>query len=256
MTADIRIEHLTKSFFVDGRRAEVLRELDLTIPAHTFQILLGKSGCGKTTVLRLLAGLETADSGKIVFPPGEKMGIVFQEPRLMPWLTVAENIAFSGKRKVSAARVGELIALMGLQRFEKAYPNQLSGGMQQRVAIARVLAYDPSLILMDEPFAALDYFTREAMQKETIRIFRQSAKTVVFVTHSIDEALVLGQTIRILAGGRVAAVYDLADCAYPRNPLSPEMVRLKRQILDRLDPARPFGPDSRHPLDRGGESIT
>lgn len=224
---------------------DVLRGLDLTIAAGTFTVLLGKSGCGKTTLLRLLAGLETPDGGRIRFPSGEKKAIVFQEPRLMPWLTVAENIAFSGKRKGAiAGRVNGWIALMGLEGFEKAYPDQLSGGMQQRVAIARVLAYDPALILMDEPFAALDYFTRETMQKETIRVFRQSAKTVVFVTHSLDEALALGQTICILSGGRVAAAYDLAGYAYPRNLLSPEMVRIKQRIRDRLEPARPPDPDS------------
>ncbi len=255
MTADIRIERLTKSYPIDGGHVEVLRGLDLTVAAHTFTVLLGKSGCGKTTILRLLAGLEKPDGGRIVFPPGEKRGIVFQEPRLMPWLTVEENIAFSGKRRAMAGRVRELIGLMGLGGFEKAYPSQLSGGMQQRTAIARVLAYDPSLILMDEPFAALDYFTRETMQKETIRVFRQSGKTIVFVTHSIDEALALGQKICIVSDGKVTAAYDLTGQDYPRSLLGPEMVEYKRRILRHLDPSRSGGGSGPGISETGGNVV-
>ena len=158
---------------VDDHKHEVLRNVQAVFPQNSISVILGKSGCGKTTLLRILANLESYDQGEISMDRDEKISFVFQEPRLMPWLSVFQNITFGlRKEKIDLEKIEELMNLIGLKKFEKAYPHQLSGGMQQRVALARALAYDPSIILMDEPFAALDYFTREAMQKELIRFWK------------------------------------------------------------------------------------
>ena len=185
----MRIRGLRKSYQVSGRCLEVLKGLDLDVAEEGITVVLGRSGCGKTTLLRLIAGLETADSGeKITFSSKarekednrkEKIGVIFQEPRLMPWLTVEKNILFGVKRKQQdRKKLSGLLELTGLTGFEKARPSQLSGGMQQRVALARALAYEPDFLLMDEPFAALDYFTRGQMQQELLRIF-QDRKSIV-----------------------------------------------------------------------------
>ena len=153
----------------------------------------------------------------------------------MPWLSVSENITFGlEKQKINFEEIEELMNLVGLKKFEKAYPHQLSGGMQQRVALARALAYDPSIILMDEPFAALDYFTREAMQKELIRIYQLKKKSIIFVTHSIEEAIAIGQNIFVFNEGRVHAQFNLEQYEYPRDVLSPSLIEIKKEILKKL----------------------
>lgn len=172
------------------------------------------------------------DEGRIKLEVEGKLGMVFQEPRLMPWLTVWNNITFGlVKGTYSKEFIQNLIDMVGIHGFEKAYPDQLSGGMMQRVAIARVLAYNPSIILMDEPFASLDYFTRESMQNELINVYEQSKKAIIFVTHSIDEALIIGQNIVILHGGRVLKSYDLSDFSYPRDILNDSFLKIKKDIL-------------------------
>lgn len=214
----------------------VLNGLNLSLAEQGITVIVGKSGCGKTTLLRILAGLETLDQGEIHMPgSSQKIGMVFQEPRLMPWLTVWKNIIFGQKKdEIKQEKIQELIDTVGLSGFEKAYPNQLSGGMQQRVSLARALAYDAELILMDEPFAALDHFTRETMQQELLRIDSVSRKLTVFVTHSIDEALLLAQRIVVLGEGNVRGEYDLSPYFYPRDLLSDELIEIKRNILERL----------------------
>ena len=153
----------------------------------------------------------------------------------MPWLSVSKNITFGlEKQKINFEEIEELMNLVGLKKFEKAYPHQLSGGMQQRVALARALAYDPSIILMDEPFAALDYFTREAMQKELIRIYQLKKKSIIFVTHSIEEAIAIGQNIFVFNEGRVHAQFNLEQYEYPRDVLSPSLIEIKKEILKKL----------------------
>ena len=153
----------------------------------------------------------------------------------MPWLSVAKNITFGlEKDKMDVREIEELMNLIGLKKFEKAYPHQLSGGMQQRVALARALAYDPSIILMDEPFAALDYFTREAMQNELIRIHQLKKKTIIFVTHSIEEALAIGQNIFVFNEGGIRAQFNLGPYDYPRDVLSPSLIELKKEIIKQL----------------------
>ena len=219
---------------------EVLRDLELTLCTDQITVVLGQSGCGKTTLLRIVAGLEEADCGTVEFSGTEaKTGIMFQEPRLMPWLTVRRNITFGlKKREITEELVERLLHMTGLTGFAEAYPSQLSGGMQQRAALARVLAYDASYILMDEPFAALDYFTRGKMQRELLRIWEESKKGVLFVTHSIDEALALGHRIVILENGKSKKEYDLSGCPYPRDLLSSDMIAVKKDIIEHIETER------------------
>jgi len=230
----MRIRQLEKSYQVSGQRLEVLKGLDLDLPDQGITVVLGRSGCGKTTLLRLIAGLEQADSGQILLDGEQKIGVIFQEPRLMPWLTVERNILF-GVGKKSAGKLGGLLSLTGLSGFAQAYPAQLSGGMKQRVALARALAYEPDYLLMDEPFAALDYFTRAQMQRELLRIYQSSRVGILFVTHSIEEALTIGTRILILEDGRCGCCYDLERILFPRDLLSEEMIQVKREIISRIE---------------------
>lgn len=230
--AGIEIQGLTKSFQVDGREVPVLRGVDLSLPAKDITILLGQSGCGKTTLLRIVAGLETEDGGSVRKDGDVRLGIVFQEPRLMPWLTAERNIAFGlSKKATDPEKLAHLIGLTGLGGFERAYPAQLSGGMQQRTAIARALAMNPSYLLMDEPFAALDYFTRERLQQSLLQICRTEKKGMLFITHNIDEALILGSRIAVMKEGICRKQYDLRGLPYPRDLTGEEANRLKREIL-------------------------
>lgn len=209
--------------------------LNACLDDRKITVVLGRSGCGKTTLLRILLRLEEKDGGEIVFERPGKLGAVFQEPRLMPWLTVRQNILFGvPKREWNEAEFAGLLALTGLEKFSNAYPHQLSGGMQQRVALARALAYHAGYLLMDEPFAALDYFTRQSMQQELLRIHREGAMGVLFVTHSVDEALVLGDSIIILEQGKVAASYHIDNHDNPRDLLSADMIEIKRSIMENI----------------------
>ena len=230
--AGIKVEHIAKNYTVAGTSIEVLRDLNFELDANAITVIIGKSGCGKTTFLKIVSGMEKADSGRIVMSEEEKIGMVFQEPRLMPWLNCWQNISFGLNKKMLDERyIADLIDKMGLKGFEKAYPNQLSGGMQQRTALARALAYNPSLILMDEPFAALDFFTRGIMQQELVNLQITKQRSIIFVTHSIDEALLLGQKIIVLKDGLVKAEYALSNFSYPRDALSDPLIKLKRDIL-------------------------
>jgi len=234
--AGVKIEKLYKSYSLDGKKIPVLRGLNLDFKEEGITVIVGKSGCGKTTLLRLLGGLETPDEGEIKLGIDGKLGMVFQEPRLMPWLTAWNNIIFGlHKGTYSEEFVQSLINMVGIHGFEMAYPDQLSGGMMQRVAIARVLAYNPSIILMDEPFASLDYFTRESMQNELINVYEQSKKAIIFVTHSIDEALTIGQNIVVLHDGRIVKSYDLSEFSYPRDVLGEMFVKIKKDILANIN---------------------
>ena len=233
----MEIQNLCKSYQVSGRKLDVLNQLDLNIDDHGITVILGRSGCGKTTLLRLIAGLEHADSGEI----GDvgKTGIIFQEPRLMPWLNVTDNILFGlpkseRKQKTEHAKLKHLIELTGLSGFEKAFPSQLSGGMQQRAALARALAYEPEYLLMDEPFAALDHFTRKQMQEELLKIHSEEKKGILFVTHSIDEAMTIGKKIVILEHGVCKKEYSLEHVSYPRDLLDGTLVELKKEIIQQI----------------------
>ena len=212
MSDTIEISGLCKSFQVDGRELEVLKNLNLSVPANEITVLLGRSGCGKTTLLRLIGGLDRDYTGTISTPHNTRPAFVFQEARLMPWLTVAQNIAFGLKKKDAKSKeIHQLIGLTGLEGFADALPQQLSGGMQQRTALARALALKPGFILMDEPFAALDHFTREKMQQVLLDIHKQNRCGVLFVTHSIDEALALADHIVILENHQAKKVYPVGS---------------------------------------------
>lgn len=229
---ELAVCDLHKSYRIQKQTVPVLKGLDLTLPGDGITVILGKSGCGKTTLLRLLAGLEAPDSGRIILPEGKGVGMVFQEPRLMPWLDVRDNILFGlTKEQRTDYPIDNLLDLVGLAGFAEAYPHQLSGGMQSRAAIARVIACDPAVILMDEPFAALDNFNREAMQRELIRIEQTQHKSIIFVTHNLDEALVLGQRIVLMADGVIERELDLSMWPYPRDLLAAELIERKREIV-------------------------
>lgn len=234
--AGINLKDIYKSYTVEDRRLEVLRGIDLQIPEKSITVILGRSGCGKTTLLRLVGGLEVADAGGIQFDLNHKTAYVFQESRLMPWLSVLENVKFGLKKaEYDDQAIQSIIDMVGLSGFEKAYPNQLSGGMQQRVSIARALAYEPSFIMMDEPFAALDYFTRDLMQKELIRVQRNSGASILFVTHSIDEALILGHKIVVIEEGQIKEEFFIEKNHTKRNLLDTEFIELKRKIIEQID---------------------
>jgi NitT/TauT family transport system ATP-binding protein len=218
----VTIEKLSKKYSSKSSgECLALQDLSLTIKKGEFFALLGPSGCGKSTLLHIIGGLNSASgtiliNGEPVKGPGLNRGIVFQEYALFPWLTVIENVAFGLKMKgvpkkerLQVAR--ENLALVGLSGFEKHYPEQLSGGMKQRTAIARVLAYDPEVLLMDEPFAALDAQTREILQGELLRIWEKTNKTIIFVTHSIEEAVFLAQRVAVITArpGRIKKIVDI-----------------------------------------------
>jgi NitT/TauT family transport system ATP-binding protein len=233
MTAKLELRGVTKEFVVrpskDQPAARVLRALDditLDVPDGEFLTLVGPSGSGKTTLLDILGGLTRPTSGRVrvdgteVTGPGLDRGIVFQQYALFPWRTALGNVAFGleqqgvGRReRQQKARDG--LALVGLEGFEDRYPHELSGGMKQRVAIARSLAYQPGILLMDEPFAALDAQTREQLQDQLLRIWRTTGTTVVFITHGIEEAVYLGQRVAVLSSrpGRLKTLVniDLGD---------------------------------------------
>lgn len=220
------IEYLHKAFdIVDGEPKFVLEDVNLKVQDGEFICILGKSGCGKSTLLNLLAGYLKPDKGRIILNgeeidgPSADRGVVFQQHALFPWYTVRENIEFGlrlQKRQDTKEIATKLIEMIGLQDYEHAYPAELSGGMAQRVGIARALAPDPAVLLMDEPLGALDALTREAMRQELIRIWQLSGKTIFFITHSVPEAVYLADRVVILKEGSVEA--DVAiDLPRPRN---------------------------------------
>ena len=221
-----------------------LRDVAFTVHDKEFCSLLGHSGCGKTTLLTMLAGFEHPTEGRLLIDgepigkPGWERTMIFQDYALFPWQTVAQNIAFGLEmRKVKAPErkriVEEQIALVGLSGFENRYPHQLSGGMRQRVSIARALAVDPHVLLMDEPFAALDAQNRATMQREMVRIWDRARKTCVLVTHSIEEAITLSDRILVMTKrpGTIKANIEVA-LPRPRSEDDPEVMKLRRRIRE------------------------
>lgn len=219
----IRISNASKVFQSwDGEAVVALEGIDLDINANEFVTLVGPSGCGKSTLLRLLAGLIAPTDGVLeidgtaITEPRRETGIVFQQATLLPWKTVLDNVLFPlsimGELKSDSDQVArELLELAGLDGFEKKYPDELSGGMQQRAAICRALVHDPEILLMDEPFGALDALTREEMSLELLRIWTERPKTIVFVTHSITEAVLMSDRVVVMSPrpGRVAEIIDV-----------------------------------------------
>lgn len=231
MPDKIRFSSLDMIFPLADRQVEVFRNFNLELDPKEFTVILGRSGCGKTTLLRLLSNLIEPTAGKIEMPENTNIGLMFQEARLMPWLTCEKNIAL-GLKNPDPGQIAEILELVGLKGFEKAYPDQLSGGMQQRAALARTLIRHSNLILMDEPFAALDAFTRETMQKELLRIRAERDCGVVLVTHNIDEALMLADRIVLLSGGESLKEYVMPcrDCV--RDILTEPYISYKKEIQE------------------------
>ena len=241
--AGVELCNLSKHFLLGERIISAVQSVTTTISHGSFTVIVGKSGCGKTTLLRLLGGLEELTEGQIHWTDIEKqqllpkIGFVFQEPRLMPWLTVYENMAFSLDKSLLpeavATIVNPILNQLGLESFRDAYPAQLSGGMAQRVSLGRTLCYDPDLILMDEPFGALDYFTRKKLQHEMVELFLLQKKTVIFVTHDVSEAIYLGQRILVMDEGRIVKEIPI-EMSYPRNLASSGILDIQTEILESL----------------------
>ncbi|MBS1165953.1 MAG: hypothetical protein H6R00_1978 [Proteobacteria bacterium] len=227
----------SRHYDVAGRAVRALDGVRELFPAGSITTVVGRSGCGKTTLLRLLAGLTEPSSGEVRRAPSHSVGIVFQEARLMPWLDVAANVAFPLKGRLSdvdiAARVDEALTLVGLAEARRALPVQLSGGMAQRVAIARALAQQPDILLLDEPFSALDAFTRRSLQRVLIDIWSARRPTVVLVTHDVEEAVLLSESVVEMEAGRVVGRVTV-DLPFPREATDPAVVDHRRSILARL----------------------
>ena len=246
----------SKSYALSGRQVEALCDVEFVLEDSSFVTVVGKSGCGKTTLLRIICGLERMSRGSVRFvgnsryksPP--KVSIVFQEPRLMPWLTVEQNMAFSLVKEPDRGRVKETVNtylnLLGLKDFKDAYPSQISGGMAQRVALGRTLCFDPDVILMDEPFGALDAFTRRNLQRELVNIFLSKKKTILFVTHDVDEAIFFGQRVLVLDQGRL--VKEVGESGLPRRPTFQRMLRLEGKHPEFLFRIRSNGGLAGNPL--------
>lgn len=231
------IKNLYKKFYIEDDEHIVFFDISLEIHGDKITVILGESGCGKTTLLRILSNLDTADSGEVVYIENDKkitpkVGVVFQESRLMPWLTVKENISFHSKG-MDEETLNKYLSMMNLQKFKNSYPNELSGGMANRVSIARALSYDPDILLMDEPFAALDYFTRRKMQKEVIDIHKSTKKGVIFVTHNIDEALTIADKILVIKQDKTIKEFVIED-DYNRDLGDSYYIDLKKVILREL----------------------
>ena len=225
-----------------GPPTQALSHTDLTVDDNDFITILGPSGCGKSTLLRIVAGLEKPTTGRVLLDglpvagPGPDRGMVFQSYTLFPWLTVEENILFGSR--ATPERAEELIARVGLRGFERHYPKMLSGGMQQRTALARALANDPKILLLDEPFGALDNQTRALMQELLLGIWEADRKTVLFVTHDIDEAIFMANRVAVLSArpGRIKADVRI-DLPHPRHytmKTTPEFSRYKAQLTEEI----------------------
>jgi len=246
----IAIDRVSRVFDDPARKTEVtaLDDVSLSVGRNEFLCLLGPSGCGKSTLLNMIAGFDHPSRGTVsvggqaVGAPGADRGVVFQQPTLMPWLPVWENVAFhlmmtGAGKAIRRERAQRFIDMVGLRGFENHYPSELSGGMNQRVGIARALLMNPEVILMDEPFGALDEQTRMDMHAELVRIWRESQSTIVFVTHGIDESLALGTHVAVMSArpGRIRELIPI-ELERPRDPTSAAFNDYKRHILSLLRP--------------------
>lgn len=262
-SATAQILDVTKTYRSKGREVEALSPITLDLDADEFTTLIGTSGCGKSTLLHIVAGLEIASSGRVIVDgnevhgPGRDRGMVFQSYTLFPWLTVRRNVEFALKdiglsKQEQRDRALEYLELVGVADFAEAMPSQLSGGMRQRVAIARALSYQPRMLLMDEPFGALDAQTRQDMQELLLRVWEQHKLNVLFVTHDIDEAIFLSDRIIMLSGRPGRVQLDLRP-GLPRPRTidlltSPELMQYKGQLLAalRLEGQRARAGDAGH----------
>lgn len=241
-SGDLRAINLGEVYQTRHQTVVALQDFTLDVRGGEFVCLLGPSGCGKSTFLNIAAGFLLATAGQLLLDgrpitgPGRDRGVVFQEHALFPWLSVADNICFGLRMRGISHRerqhtIRHYINLMGLAGFEASFPKELSGGMRQRVAIARALANDPTMLLMDEPFASLDAQTRRLMQDDLIEVWQQARKTVLFVTHSIEEALLLSDRVAVMTArpGTIREIVPV-DWPRPRDDTSPEFAGAKRHI--------------------------
>jgi len=242
------LDSISKSFILDdGSVVEALSCITLDVADSEFVSVLGPSGCGKTTLLRIVAGLEIPTSGTIILDgekiegPSPRMAMIFQEYSLYPWMTVIDNIEFGlemrgMKKDERREKAIKYLDIVGLREFADRYPYELSGGMRQRVAVARALAVDPHILLMDEPFGALDAQTRNMLQRELLDIWEKTRKTILFVTHSVDEAVFLSDRIVILTRrpGQVREIVPI-DLPRPRERTGVEFARIRRYVLDQVE---------------------
>ena len=262
MTVGIRLRGVGRTYALPNGSIRAVDGLSLTVDPGAFVTVVGRSGCGKTTLLRLVSGLEEPTEGAVEFlRDGRRVergdagvGIVFQEPRLMPWLTVAQNVRFAlegrSDREQIERKTSETLRMLGLERFRDAYPQQLSGGMAQRVALGRTLVFDPEIVLMDEPFGALDYFTRRKLRRFIRTLHAQTGKTFVLVTHDVDEALTLGRTVIVLEAGRIADIVPVPfETAVESD--DPVFIPLRRRILRAITGEDSFAPDISHYQEAG-----
>lgn len=241
----LNIKHLNKDYEVDGSTVHVSDDINLDVKEGEFVSIVGPSGCGKSTLLRIMAGLDTATSGKVenrgrqINGISKNIGMIFQEPRLFPWLSIRDNVAFcfsSHQKRKEKKRINELVdhylQLVDLSDFAEAYPNQLSGGMKQRASIARTLIENPEILLLDEPFSALDAFTRMSMQKELLRIWETERRTMILITHDIDEAIFLSDRIVVLSE-RPSTIQKIIEVKQerPRDRSSYDFLEVRRQIM-------------------------
>lgn len=238
----IQVEHLNKKFVVNKQSMEVLHDINLQVKQGEFITIVGHSGCGKSTLLKIICGLVEYEDGVVernghpVTGPGPKCGMVFQDHRLLPWLKIKDNVGFGLGDLLKQEReekVRKHLELVGLAGFENSYPSQLSGGMSQRAAIARGLANNPTILLLDEPFGALDALTRIQMQKEILRIQEEEKTTMVMVTHDIDEAIYLGDRIVVMSArpGEIKDIIEV-DRAAARKRSGAEFAAYKKKIYD------------------------
>jgi sulfonate transport system ATP-binding protein len=244
MTIGLRLENVSRVFGVGAKEVVALDDVDFDAAPGEFIALIGPSGCGKSTVLRSIAGLDLGFTGGVyagdrpVTGPSIERGVVFQEHRLLPWLTVRENMLFGfpGTKAEKQTRLNELLTLMHLERFADAYPHQLSGGMAQRTSIARALAPRPDVLLMDEPFGALDAFTRIEMQDALYEVWKNQRATAVLVTHDIDEAIVLANRVVVMSAhpGKVKTIIDI-DLPFPRDRSSPVFTDYRIELLEQFN---------------------
>src|SRR5882757_449314 len=241
-TPHVVIRCVTKRFQSDDGDVDALARVDVSIGQGEFVCLIGASGCGKSTLLRIVAGFEEPTSGEVlvagkpVTGPGSDRGMVFQDYALFPWMTVRQNIGFGPRQRQLPRReveeiADEFVKLVGLEHAANRYPNQLSGGMKQRVAIARVLANHANILLMDEPFGALDALTREQLQHELLQIWARSRVTILFVTHSVEEAALLADRVLVMSAGPGRIASDIRiDLPRPRDVSSPEFNAVRRDV--------------------------
>jgi ABC-type nitrate/sulfonate/bicarbonate transport system ATPase subunit len=244
----IRVDSLSKSYATEnGNTIHALEKVDLDVRANDFICIVGPSGCGKSTLLRIVSGLERSSGGFVYYRdtvltgPNREIGMVFQEYSLLPWRNVLDNVGlgleFARARSSERLHVARsFLRLVGMEAFEKAFPHELSGGMQQRVAIARSLANNPDVLLMDEPFGALDAHTRILLQKELLRIWEKNRKTILFVTHSVDEAIYLADRIVVMSGrpGKILEIMEVG-MPRPRDRSHSTYGRMASKILDILE---------------------